>query len=287
MKEFRIVLTLCLGIIVLMVISGCVAPPKESLSNGTYTPTGAMTGTTLPLTTSPVYVTTVTPYMTQVSTDVGVTETSGYSRFTTQTPILEERSCRIFTTKQAFSYNGTAFTFNLKNPPMYINYSVIPLYVTEIKPLTHSTNKTAYTLTHTSYDPQSYLEITVRDQASGEIYLQDGFGRDYSSYHNRTLKVLNQNDLLIEIKGNKINGTINFWVKPVGNFDNPENMTFDACTYWGQSTRDNTALAYETAAITTKETYNSAVPTATPRPVTTERTVTPWPTHTAAPSTGS
>lgn len=48
------------------------------------------------------------------------------------------------------------------------------------------------------------------------------------------------------MKGNKITATANFWVKPVGNFDNPDNMTFDVCTYWGQ-TRDATALAFITS----------------------------------------
>jgi len=36
-----------------------------------------------------------------------------------------------YTTTQSFLYNRTAFTFDLKNPPMYINYSFIPQNITE------------------------------------------------------------------------------------------------------------------------------------------------------------
>ena len=56
--------------------------------------------------------------------------------------------------------------------------------------------------------------------------------------------------MLIEMKGNKITATVNFWVKPQGNFDNPDNMTFDACTYWDVIPRDNTAQAYVTGTTT-------------------------------------
>jgi len=225
---------ICLIIITGVIISGCVAPPKEvSTSVMTTAPTTVIASTPTP---GSAYVAEVTPFVTFYPSATE-TEKPGYHVFTDPTPLPEEQSCRIYTTTRAFMYNGTAFSFDLKNPPMYINYSVHP---------TNISGYGAYTSRYTTkkdivekfdiFDPQSYLEITVRNKESGEIYLQDGFGKDYSMYTNRTLKVLNADDMLIEIKGNKINGTINFWVKPSSNIDNPENMT---CTYWSTVPRDS------------------------------------------------
>ena len=242
---------LSLVIIAFLILGGCIAPPKETTgttgSSGSVSqPAGAETA---PVTTTPVnvYVTEVTPYITMNSE---TSPTSGYSIFLVPTPLPEDRSCRIYTSTQSFLYNATAFTFNLKNPPMYINYTVIPQNVTEKKFVTERTgSKQEVIYEYSTYDPQSYFIITVRSKATGEIYLEDGFGKDYTTYLARTLKVLDSDDMLIEMKGNKITATVNFWVKPVGNFDNSDNMTFDACTNWGQ-TRDATALAYVTATAT-------------------------------------
>jgi hypothetical protein len=240
---------LSIGIIAMLIIAGCVAPPKESPNSVNGAAPGAA-NLAIPVTTATsanVYVTEVTPYVTMIAE---TTSTSEYSTFITQTPLPEDRSCRIYTTSQIYVYNGTAFTFNLKNPPMYINYSVIPQNISVNKAATSRYgSKQDVVYQYSTYDPQSYFIITVRSKETGEIYLEDGFGTDYSTYLTRTLKVLDGDDMLIEIKGNKITATVNFWVKPIGNFDDAANMTFDTCTYWGQ-TRDNTAYAYVTSTTT-------------------------------------
>jgi hypothetical protein len=238
--------------IAVLLIAGCVSPPTETVPSVTYTYNPAET--TSDGSASGGYVTEVTPFVTTQNIDSNGSSTSGYHTFATPTPLPADRSCRIYTKSQVFAYNGTAFTFNLKNPPMYINYTVVPENIT-VNKATESryTTKGDVTYQFSTYDPQSYLEITVRNKTTGEIYLQDGFGSQYTTYLTRNLKVLKTDDMLIEIKGNKITATINFWVKPDGNFENADNMTFDACTYWGQSTRDNTAVALVTG--TTTETW--------------------------------
>jgi len=257
------------GIILVLtaaIIAGCIAPPQDPLDNVTVEHTIQKTLTvTAPITTTSQYVTEVTPYVTLISLYPTGTPTSGYHIFTTSTPLPEERSCRIFTTTQRFMYNESAFTFNLKNPPMYINYTVKPQNITGYDVYTSRFGgKKDVAVPYSRYDPQSYLEITARNKNTGEIYLQDGFGKDYSTYLTRTLKVLKQDDLLIEIKGNKIDGTINFWVKPVGNFDNPDSLTFDACTFWEVAPRDNLAMAL----INGTPTPTWVTPTATTIPTT-------------------
>jgi hypothetical protein len=247
---------LSIGIIAMLIIAGCVAPPKESPTTVSGAVPGAANVVPGVTTATPahVYVTEVTPYGT---TAAEATPTSGYSTFAAPTPLPEDRSCRIYTTTQTFLYNGTAFSFDLKTPPMYINYSVIPTNVTEAKAYTSRyLSKTDGVVTYSTYDPQCYLEITVRNKNTGEIYLQDGFGKDYSTYLDRNLKVLNAGDMIVEIKGNKISGTINVWVKPYGNFDNYGNMTFDTCTFFTTSPRDSTAYAWVTSTPTPTWTYS-------------------------------
>ena len=257
------------GIILVLtaaIIAGCIAPPQDPLDNvtGDYT---IQKTSTVSITTTPQYVTEVTPYVTLISLYPTGTPRSGYSSFVSPTPLPDERSCRIFTTTQPFMSTGSAFTFNLKNPPMYINYTVKPQNITGYDVYTYRFGKKGdVAVKYDRYDPQSFLEITVRDKNTGAVYLQDGFGKDYSTYLTRTLKVMKQDDLLVEISGNKMNATINFWVKPVGNFDNPDNLTFDACTYWQVAPRDNLAMAL----INGTPTPTWVTPTPTTVPVTTQ-----------------
>ncbi len=249
MKERKGYLICAVAIITMIIVTGCVAPPNDSSTSPTYTYNPA--ATTQAPNQSNSYVTQVPLYVSTQNAAVCQTQTLAYSVFTTPTPVPEDKSCRIYTTTQAFLYNGSAFEFNLKNPPMYINYSVTPTNITVNKAATSQyLTKEDVTYQYSTYDPQSYFEITVRNKTSGKIYLQDGFGTQYTTYLNNTLKVLNSDDMLIEMKGNKITATASFWVKPSGNFDDPNNMTFDACTYWQGTPRSNTAVAFVTATTT-------------------------------------
>jgi len=268
MNEWEGFIVCIILVLTAAIIAGCIAPPQDSLDNVTadYTLQKTLTVTT-PITTTPQYVTAVTPYVTLISLSPTGTPTEGYHFFPAPTPFPDERSCRIFTTTQHFVYNGSAFTFNLKNPPMYINYTAKPQNITGYDVYTSRFGKKQdVAVKYNRYDPQSYLEITVRDKNTGEVYLQDGFGKDYSTYLTRTLKVMKQDDLLVEIKGDKMTATINFWVKPVGNFDNPDTLTFDACTFWDVAPRDNLAMAL----INGTPTPTWVTPTSTTVPVTTQ-----------------
>ncbi|MGA2918262.1 hypothetical protein [Methanoregula sp.] len=258
MKNKKLYLICCTALLLIIAATGCVAPPKDTSAVVTYTfnPDGG----TPTNTTSASYVTEVTPYINSHDSSVCQTATLGFTTFVSPTPPPSDKSCLIKTTTQTFMYNGTAFTFDLKNPPMYINYTVIPTNITVNKAATSQyLSKEDVTYQFSTYDPQSYFEITVRNKTSGEIYLQDGFGPQYTTYLDRTLKVLNTDDMLIELKGNKITATVSFWVKPQGNFDDPDNMTFDACTYWEGTPRSNTAVALVTATTTPSWTPGSVI----------------------------
>jgi hypothetical protein len=230
-----------LAIILALFTAGCVAPPQE---NSTFSPIGSgdQGNITEQATTPPSFVSEVT--LSDYAKPTGTS--SGYTTFMPTTQIPADITCRIHSISVS-NYNGTAFTFNLRNPPMYINYTVIPRNVTVNKVYTDSFTKKTVTKTFSDYSPSSWFEVTVRDNATKEILLQDGFGpnKGYTTYLTRSLKVLKNGDLLVEFRGNDIDASASIWVKPIGNFDESRLSEFTDCMYW-DSHRDTVATQVPT-----------------------------------------
>jgi hypothetical protein len=241
MKERYLILVYSLVIILLLAIAGCVEPPKETPSTPVdlYNPNqfAANNGSSS------------SSFVTEVSIAGYATKPpSGYTTLLPTTQIPADITCSIYSKSAAYAYNGSAFTFNLKNPPMYINYSVVPTNVTVNKVYTSRfTDRKTETLTYSDYSPYSWFEITVRNNATKEIYLQDGFGeaKGYTTYLKRTLKVLKSGDLLVELRGNDIKASATIWVKPIGNFEESRLSEFTNCMYW-DSSRDTIATPVPT-----------------------------------------
>ena len=117
--------------------------------------------------------------------------------------------------------------------------------VTEKRVVTAKTgSKAESVISIDSYSPNSWLEITIRNATTGEIYQQDGFQKGHSTYLTNTLKVNKQDNLLIEIKGNLITASVNFWIKPEINFEDPQMMNSTVCTEIEQT---RSTLAYATS----------------------------------------
>jgi hypothetical protein len=234
MREKSLYLVYALAILLVLFTAGCVTPPAQnSASNPSYgsqqTPTQAS------------YVTEVPLY------DASSTlKHEGYTTFLPTTQIPADITCRIQSIN-VIGYNGTAFIFNLKNPPMYINYTVVPSNVTVHKVYTDSFTKKTTTYTYSDYSPASWFEVTVRDNATKNIILQDGFGesKGYSTYLTRTLKITKTGDILVEFRGNNITASATSWVKPVGNIDESRFSEFTNCMYW-DSHRDTLATPVQT-----------------------------------------
>jgi hypothetical protein len=165
----------------------------------------------------------------------------------THTPIPQDMTCSIYSKNAAFAYNGFSFSFNQKNPPMFINYTVIPKNVTVNKVYTDSFSKKTVTKTYSDYSTSSWLEVTIRNNATKEILVQDGFGaaKGYSTYLSRTIKVIKSGDLLVEIKGNDITASVTIWAKPHGNFDESRMSEFTDCMNW-EGNRDTLATQVPT-----------------------------------------
>lgn len=229
-------------ILVSLLAAGCVTPPKASTSTSGSSPSSAVTTTQGENTTSAInYVSEETPFAVSPENSAGNTAEVtplGYHTYATQTPFPEDLSCLIYINTQYFAYNTTAVSFDLKNPPMYINYTVIPFNVTVNKLVQSRTgSKEDMTLTYSDYSPYSWFDITVIDKNTGKTVLQDGFGKakGYGIYKSAALgPILKGGDFQIQMRGNNITATTGIWVKPLGNFDDPQNKTFTECKYWGQ-----------------------------------------------------
>lgn len=215
--HYQILTILC--IFSILMTSGCVAPPEETAVKGPtdlYDPNQFATSTTV-AGQNPGLLATATPFGTTS------TPTMGYNVMQTQTLIPEDMVCLIDLTNfnTALETNRTAKTFDLKNPPMYINYTINkPYNVTGTRISTSKTGaKTEERIRYSYYNPHSYLDITIRNPTSGEIYQQDGFGKDYGYMLNKTMQVTKTGNLLIEISGYNTTSSVGFWVKPSGNLD--------------------------------------------------------------------
>jgi hypothetical protein len=166
---------------------------------------------------------------------------------TERTPIPQDITCSIFSKTAAYAYNGTSFSFTQKNPPMFINYTVIPKNDTRNRVYTDANSDSTKTLVVSEYAASSWFEITVRNKATGEVVLQDGFGaaKGYPTYLSRTLKVIKSGDFDIVFNGNDIRATVNVWIKPHGNVDESRVMEFTDCAYM-EGQRDTLVTAAQT-----------------------------------------
>jgi hypothetical protein len=205
-------------IILLVVASACVAPPKPApsanSSTGTSSQPGA-TGSTVTTAPTPQYVTIETPFVIPTRTppmpEITMTPTA--------TPVPDVW-IEIYRSTQYYSYNTTAFSYNLKNPPMLIHFSLQPVNVTGKKIVVKHYGLDIQTTEEVSYDyysPTSWFEVTARDKNTGQILAQDGFGNppgnSYSQNVNKTLKVYKTGELLVELKGNRMTATVDVNVK--------------------------------------------------------------------------
>jgi len=205
-------------IILLVVASACVAPPKQAPSANSSTGTSSqpgVTGSAVTTVPTPQYVTIETVYVPPIRT----MQTPDIPTTPTATPVPDVW-VEIYRITHYYSYNATAFSYDLKNPPMVIHFSLQPVNVTGKKVIVKHYGLDIEKTEEVSYDyysPTSWFEVTARDKNTGQILAQDGFGNppgnSYSQNVNKTLKVYTIGELLIELKGNRMTATVVVTVK--------------------------------------------------------------------------
>jgi len=218
--------------------SGCVAPPKDVVppgepvtqGGGGYSSGNANTnpGQANPGMTTPALVVPATVYPTPSRTP------NIYQTPAVVTPVPQDQVCLIYID----SYNMTfqditiAKSIDLKNPPMYINYTLtnpFNLTGTKISKSKYGNQAPGSTISYSYYAPYSFFVITVRNATSGEIYQQDGFGIKYDQYLNKTIQINTPGQLLIEMEGYNVTPTVGFWVKPLQNLNASVDLSNTEC----------------------------------------------------------
>lgn len=217
MNDKFIIAVFTVILILFLTISGCISPPVETPLKATTTKP-AVVQTTLKITTptaTPTYVTISTPYMTPEPTSTLV-----YRTVPIISPVKEDYVIIYSTKNQPFAFNKTAVSFDLKNPPMLIDFQLSNTNITRNISGESRMLKNEWTFNNTVYyDPVAYFEVTVREKSTGNIILQDGFGqsKQYGTENPRHLKVYSAGNYLIEFGGNKVRANINLSVKREGN----------------------------------------------------------------------
>jgi len=185
------------------VVAACIAPTAEndSETSTSQTPTTQR------------YVSEFTLFSTPPETPLR----GSFSPVTQPTKIYEEYVCLVYQKEKVIYYNKSAISFNLTNPPMYFNYTVIP-----------QKNEQG------NYPPPSYT-ITFRDKKTGEILHQLGIRSDYSDRNftpaglSDTIKVKKSGEYLIELEGANVKINVNIWVKPDNDSVDKNKLT---CINW-------------------------------------------------------
>lgn len=187
---------LFLVFILTVISSGCAElPPQKILEDVGFLPTETPTETPEPT----AYVTPATPYggeATPVEPTCAATEVP--------TPVVDTYT-EIYNETLTLKYNTVAMVYDLNPPPMVISYTVTPEYTTRTTFVTSQYgSKEEKTITVTHLSQTSWCKITVRDDSTGEILAQDGFGKLYSSDTQRQLTVRNARLCHVEITGNDV-----------------------------------------------------------------------------------
>jgi len=234
MKDIFFQVTCIISIIFIVAVTGCVAPPKEDIKPSIKPSTengGNPVSNQSPLTPTPTsvnFVTAATPYQTQPS------PTIGYITWVPTTAISEDQVCLIYLSKFDWRYavNNSAQSFVLKNPPLYINYTITtPFNVTGTHIIYDTKGDTTKEIPvkYSYYNPYSYFDVTVRNKTTGVVYAQDGFSKNYGYNLNKTIRVAQPGELLIEFKGYNVTPRVGIWIKPIGNLNDTVDISKLEC----------------------------------------------------------
>ena len=178
--------------------SGTGTSPTSAPAAGptsTPTPGAVVAAPVIPLTT-----TTVTPAATYRLPPPVVNSTANYT-------VIYDQSL-------PFTWNSSAVTYELTNPPLLIDYTLTVPNITRVKYGVDPVSGADTTVTATYPDPDARFEITVLDPVTKRIFAQNGFGGQYDVSYSKELRVLYPGKYQIQMSGNKVTAEIKFTVPP-------------------------------------------------------------------------
>ena len=120
---------------------------------------------------------------------------------------------------QQAQQNIPSVIFEVKNPPLVIDYTITPMNITEVKSLDYKVMATRHheNLSISRPYEQSWFSVVVRDTADGTVVAEDGYGKGYPEEPSRHLVVYTSGTYRVEFSGGfaLVNLTMN--VKKEGN----------------------------------------------------------------------
>ena len=215
-------------LIVCILSSACIAPPREN-------PGGSATGTTTLAQTPTPTVTTTTVIDTNFLTPVTPFPSESASPIPTPrnlpnpTPV-QESFLTVYNNELAFKYNTVAYSYDLTDPPLIINICIKPLMVTRsIWYQSRSGSKEDVTLKQTTISPTAWFEVVIRDRNTGAEVVRDGFGKTYSIDTKKTVQVRSSGQYVVEFTGNDVNASILMQISAPQGMIIPETAPITSC----------------------------------------------------------
>lgn len=134
----------------------------------------------------------------------------------TQTsPVVQE----IYTNEFSLKDYTVAYAYELNNPPLVINFDIKPRidsrtiwYESKSGSYDANGNRADVYITTPQISPDAWFEIIVRDKATGQITLDDGYGKTFGGDTKRTVSVRSSGDYQIEMSGNQVNVTVKMYI---------------------------------------------------------------------------
>jgi hypothetical protein len=119
----------------------------------------------------------------------------------------------------AFSYNKTAFNFEIKNPPLLMEYTLTVPNITRTgvekdptkEPTLNDPNPTrAVTIVYP--DPAAWFQVSVMDLETERVIARDGYGGQYDVSTKKKVWVRYPGNYYIEFAGQRVTANVKFWV---------------------------------------------------------------------------
>ena len=210
MKKASLTTIILMFIIFTLASAGCAELPVENMSlenlpfisQSEYSPTEEPMGEQNS-TTDISYMTIVSPYATEASEEK---ELAGFES-PTQKPETEYKT--LFQKEMRFQYDVTALDYDLKVPPMIFNVIVYPDMISTIKEGYSSYgSKEKYEYQKMVPNQIAKLTLTVYDQITKEVVIEQSYGPFNSGKETDTFKIFSAGEYHIEITGNSVDTDI-------------------------------------------------------------------------------
>jgi hypothetical protein len=184
--------------------------PKNPWGNTTPRGTGGSTVQTpvVPTTTSPFVQVTVIPQTTMTGTPPRITPPQVANSTATLT-LIDEKT-------MVFSYNKTAFNFELQNPPLLIEYTLTVPNITKTRVETDPVSGGDRTVSVTYPDPVAWFQVSVMDMGTKRVIVRDGYGGQYDVSYSKKVWVRYPGNYYIEFSGQRLSAYVKFWTPKQG-----------------------------------------------------------------------